>query len=404
MGTAGKGVFIAVLSVALAACAPDSERVAAPTDGEDWSGFGILENILRWTPEQQLRGYRNIDKIYPTRAMAASENPFPLPKRERDLSAVRYEVEGASFDLDGFLEHNHVVGLLIIEDGDIALERYTAGNTPQTRWYSFSVAKSVVSLLIGAAVRDGYIASLDAPVTDYLPILAASAYEGVTIRHAMQMASGVEWNEDYVDPASDVASTGGSALNRLRYLSAKPRVAAQGEVFNYNTGETNLLGAVLRAAIGNNLSTYLEHRIWRPFGMEHDANWLLLTEGGGEHGGCCLSATLRDYGRIGVFAMGGGALRDGSRVLPDDWMAESTAPSPANDGYGQLWWLRDNGAYSATGIYGQAIHIDPAEDLIIVTQSAWPRATGREFSHHRSAFFEAITEALSQAKAAHARS
>ena len=147
MGTVGKGVFIAVLSVALAACAPDSERVAAPTDGEDWSGFGILENILRWTPEQQLRGYRNIDKIYPTRARAASENPFPLPKRERDLSAVRYEVEGASFDLDGFLEHNHVVGLLIIEDGDIALERYTAGNTPQTRWYSFSVAKSVVSLL-----------------------------------------------------------------------------------------------------------------------------------------------------------------------------------------------------------------------------------------------------------------
>ena len=108
--------------------------------------------------------------------------------------------------MSGFLEHNHVTGLLVIKRGEVVVERYTQGNTPETKWYSFSVAKSVVSLLIGAALRDGYIQSLDAAVTDYLPILAGSAYEGVTIRHALQMASGVEWNEDYADPASDVAS------------------------------------------------------------------------------------------------------------------------------------------------------------------------------------------------------
>jgi len=210
----------------------------------------------------------------------------------------------------------------------------------------------------------------------------------------LQMASGVAWNEDYTDPNSDVASTGGSAADRLVYLSERPRLVPPGGAFNYNTGETNLLGAVLRAAIGTNLSAYLEEKIWQPFGMEHDANWLLLAPGGGEHGGCCLSATLRDYGRIGLFALRQGRLRDGTEVLADGWMAESITPSATNEGYGYLWWLRGEGVYSAAGIYGQAIHIDPAEDLIIVTHSYWPQATGREFSRHRNAFFAAVTEAL----------
>ncbi|HEX9698044.1 MAG TPA: serine hydrolase [Acidobacteriota bacterium] len=394
MKTRGLVARVAVASVFLAACAPPPAPAPAPAViAEDWSGFGDLENVLNWTPEQQLRGYRNIDKIFPTRPVRAGDDPYPLPRGAAELADVSYEIDGRVFDVDGFIEHSHLVGLLVIDGGEIVLERYARGNGPETRWYSFSVAKSVVSMLIGAAVRDGYIESLDTPVTAYLPLLAGSAYDGVTIRHALQMASGVEWDEDYADPASDVVSTGGSALDRLRYLRAKPRVAPPGEVFNYNTGETNLLGAVLRAAIGNNLSTYLENEIWRPFGMEHDANWLLLSAGGGEHGGCCISATLRDYGRIGLFAMREGRLRDGKPVLPEGWMAQSTSPSPANERYGYLWWLRGDRVYSAIGIYGQAIHIDPAAELIIVTHGAWPQATGREFSHHRTAFFEAVTAA-----------
>lgn len=367
---------------------------ASPAVEQDWSGFGDLENVLNWTPEQQLRGYRNMDKIYPTRPVRAGAAPYPLSLRAVDFSALRYEVDGAELGVEDFMRHNNVVGLLVMRGDDILLERYAQGNTEETRWYSFSVAKSVVSMLIGAAIQDGYIESLDTPVTAYLPLLRGSAYDGVTIRHALLMASGVEWNEDYADPASDVASTGGSALDRLRYLGSKPRVAAPGEVFNYNTGETNLLGAVLRAAVGNNLSTYLETKIWQPFGMEHDANWLLLADGGGEHGGCCLSATLRDYGRIGLFALRAGRLRDGTRVLPEGWMEASTTPSPANERYGYLWWLRGDGVFAAFGIYGQAIHIDTTRDLIIVTHSAWPHATDREFSRHRSAFFEAVTKHL----------
>jgi len=395
-----RAVAVAFFVIVASGCSEPREfgasaRLTSSAEAEDWSGFGILENVLNWTPEQQLRGYRNIDKIYPTRPITASDDPYPLPNGWIELADLRYEVSGATFNVERFFEHNRLVGLLVIKQGKVVVERYALGNTPETRWYSFSVAKSVVSMLIGAAVRDGYISSLDASVTDYLPVLAGSAYEDVSIRDAMQMASGVAWNENYTDPQSDIASTGGSVLDRLRYLRNKSRVAPPGDIFNYNTAETNLLGAVLRAAIGNNLSAYLEHKIWRPFGMEHNANWLLLTPGGAEHAGCCLSATLRDYGRIGLFAMRNGQLRDGTPVLPGGWMEESTTPSRANQGYGYLWWLRGSGVYDAVGIYGQAIHIDLAEELVIVTHSAWPVPIGPVFSLHRSAFFEAVTSVLS---------
>jgi CubicO group peptidase (beta-lactamase class C family) len=239
------------------------------------------------------------------------------------------------------------------------LEPYANGNTRDTRWYSFSVAKSDVSMLVGAAVKDGFIPSIDLPVSSVLPVLLGSAYDDVTLRQAMAMSSGVAWNEDFAAPQSDIAKTGGAVLDRLRYLLRKPRVAPPGTRFNYNTDETNLVGAVLRAAIGNNLSTYLEDKIWRRFRMEHDANWLLLSESGAEHGGCCLSATPRDYGRVGLVALGSGWISDGSSILPDGWMEASTSPSPANKGYGLLWWLRPDRAFSAVGIYGQAIYINP---------------------------------------------
>jgi CubicO group peptidase (beta-lactamase class C family) len=381
--------------LAIAACRPALPSVSPAA--EDWTGFGDLENVLNWIPEQQLRGYRNIDRIYPTRPVSASTQPFPLPDEPADFSGLRYTVDAAAFDLDGFISHNQIVGLLAIRDGAVVLERYAQGNTRETPWYSFSVAKSVVSMLVGAAVHDGFLPSIDVPVVDFLPLLRGSAYEAVTLRQAMTMSSGVAWDEDYADPRSDIAQTGGSALSRLHYLLQKPRVAPPGSTFNYNTEETNLVGAVLRAAIGNNLATYLDDRIWGRFGMEHDANWLLLSESGAEHGGCCLSATLRDYGRLGLFALRNGRLADGTSVLPDGWMEGSTAASATNDRYGLLWWRRGEHAYAAVGIYGQAIYINPPCRLVVVTHSAWPRATDRErFAHREALFGEMATWAAAQ--------
>ena len=255
------------LAALVVLCACRQSQPVASKATEDWSGFGDLENVLNWTPEQQLRGFRNMDRIYPTRLVRASSRPFPLPDQAADFSGLRYTVDANAFDVNAFVSHNHIVGLLAIRDGNVVLERYAEGNARNTRWYSFSVAKSVVSMLVGAAVKDGFIPSIDVPVSNFLPLLRGSAYEQVTLRQAMTMSSGVAWNEDYADPQSDIARTSGSSLDRLRYLLRKPRVAPPGSTFNYNTEETNLVGAVMRAAIGNNLAmAYLDDKIWRRFG------------------------------------------------------------------------------------------------------------------------------------------
>jgi CubicO group peptidase (beta-lactamase class C family) len=388
---AGPGLVV----LALTACSLSPNPAIPDETALDAVHFGHPDSVLFWTPDQELAGFRNYDLIFPTRTIRASEHPFPLPERIRDLSGVLYEVDGATFDLAAFRAHNHIAGLLVIKDGGIAHEEYDLGNGPETKWVSYSVAKSVVSMLVGAALRDGYIASVDDSVTEYVPVLRGSSYAGVKLRDVLRMASGVRWNEDYTDPRADVSKEIPlTTLERLRYYAALPRVAPPGSRFNYSTGETNLVGAVLRGAIGNNLSTYLERKIWQPFGMESDANWMLVEPGGAEHGGCCLSATLRDYGRIGMFALRRGVLQSGEHVLPDDWMGASTTPSPANDGYGYLWWLRDGDVYSAQGIFGQAIIIDPDQQLIMVTHSVWPTPTDRDLSAHRDAFFAAVREAL----------
>ncbi len=393
----GLALAVAAMLPALVACAgpvEESEATAAEAADPDAENFGPADNVLFWTPEQQVAGYRNIDRISDARWIRASDDPYPLGSAPRDLSAVTWEVEGETFTVEDYIRDRRIAGLLVVRDNAVVFERYGLGNDENSRWISFSIAKSVVSMLYGAAIVDGYIASVDEPVTKYLPLLAGGGYDGVTIRHVLRMASGVAWNEDYADRESDVATMPGGLVEQARYMAGLERLHPAGEVFSYNTGETNMAGAVLRAAIGNNLSTYLEHRIWRPFGMEADANWVLHEPGGGELGGCCISATLRDYARIGIFAMNGGMLRDGTRVLPEGWMADSTSPSPGSDGYGYLWWLMGDGVFAGIGVFGQYLWMDPSSDIVIVTHSAWPDATNREYSRHRTAMVTALADAV----------
>lgn len=306
---------------------------------------------------------------------------------------LRYD--GGVMTVNEYFEKQSVAGLLVIKNGKIVYERYGLGNTESSVWGSYSVAKSVTSMLVGAAIRDGYIASVDEKVTDYLPRLKGSSYEQSTIRDILHMSSGVQWDEDYADPESDINSTGWwSTLGSYEYLANMPRDSSPGEVFNYNTAETNLVGTLLRSAIGNNLATYLTEKIWRPFGMESDANWLLTEPGGGEWGGCCISATLRDYGRLGLFAMNNGRLADGTEVLPSNWMDESTSPSKGNPGYGYLWWLHEDGNYSARGIFGQGIYISKQENVVIALHSARPVASNDSDKALQHALYFALADAL----------
>ncbi|MEX2467294.1 MAG: serine hydrolase domain-containing protein [Gemmatimonadota bacterium] len=395
----GFGALAWALLLIVASCAADGSsserREALPASTEEGLSFGHPDSVLLWTPEQQLAGFPNYDLLFDTRRIPASTRPSELPARPADFGDLAYDVGGRTYGLDDFLARNHVTGLIVVQDGEVLLERYVPPNAPSTRWVSYSVAKSVVSLLLGAAIQDGTIGSVDDRVTDYIPLLEGSAYDAVRIRNVLRMSSGVAWNEDYSDPDSDVSREidfGG--VERLHFLSEKPRVAAPGERFNYSTGEIYLAGAVVRGAVGNNLSSYLHQKIWEPFGMEADANWMLVEPGGPEYAGCCISATLRDYARLGLFVLADGVLDDGRRVLPEGWIAESTTPSPANDGYGYLWWLGDDGAFTARGIFGQMIHIDPARDLVIATHGAWPSPTGEEFSAHRDGFVGAVGRLL----------
>jgi len=362
---------------------------------DDPSYFGPSEEPLSWTPEQKVAGFRNADRLFPTRTIEAGGSPLELAETKVDLDDVILRVNEDTMTVDDYFKRQNVAGLLVIKDGQIVYERYGLGNTESSRWISFSVSKSVVSLLFGAAIQDGYIESVDEMVTDYLPRMTGSSYEQATIKNVLQMASGVEWNEDYADPESDVASVDWHTLMLLEQLSNKPRIAAPGEVFNYNTAETNLAGTLLRSAIGNNLSTYLSEKIWKPFGMEADASWNLTEAGGGEFGGCCISATLRDYGRLGMFALANGQLPDGTEVLPDGWMHESTTPSKGYDGYGYFWWLGNESTFAASGIFGQGIRIDRDHDVVIAIHSARDEASTKSDWAWQIALYNALTEAVS---------
>jgi CubicO group peptidase (beta-lactamase class C family) len=337
-----------------------------------------------------------MDRLVPVRWVRAGEYPLLLPEKPVDLGSVPIAEGRDGMTVGDYLEQKSVAGLLVIKHGNIVFERYRLGNNAQSRWLSYSVTKSVVSMLVGAAIEDGYIESVDEKVTDYLPRLKGSGYEDASIKNILQMASGVEWDETYADPEADINQVSWDTLELYDYLASKKGIDQPGQRFNYNTAETNLVGTLLRSAIGNNLSVYLEEKIWRPFGMESDASWNLTEEGGGEFGGCCINATLRDYGRLGLFALNNGRLLSGQRVLPKEWIRDSITPSAGNSEYGYLWWLGEEGVFAASGIFGQAILVYPAQNLVIAMHSARPDASKAEDWDLQAEMFRAIVRALEE--------
>ncbi|MGM9482399.1 serine hydrolase domain-containing protein [Roseateles sp. NT4] len=357
--------------------------------------------VLFWSFEQQKAGYPHMEDQFPTRLVKRGATVTPLPVADKPLE-LTFKVADQTWTVDDYMARNRAAGLLVLKDGRVVLERYGLGQTPQMRWTSFSVAKSFSSTLVGAAIREGRIKSLDDAITAYLPGLKGSAYEGVTIRQLLNMTSGVRWNEDYGDPNSDVArfanepSVNGSDPV-VTYMARLPREAAPGSKWVYKTGETNLVGSLVRAATGRTLSDYLSEKVWQPLGMEGDAYWM-LDRSGAEIAGCCLSVTLRDYGRFALFFMRGARLPDGRALVPDGWVEQATTTTreatevlQGRGGYGLQWWTTRGKAYRASGIFGQGLWIDPELNLVVVTQSAWPGATDAPSALVRQALIDAIT-------------
>ncbi|MDZ4762878.1 MAG: serine hydrolase [Alphaproteobacteria bacterium] len=375
--------------------------LTAPALAQKAVGKPPVSSILRWTPQQQLDRYKAIEDVYEVRTIAKGEAVSPLP-----MAATQIDPVIAGRSVERFMKDHKVTGLIAIKDGEIVLEKYGEGRKPEDRWTSFSVAKSMTATLIGAAIKDRWINGLGDPVTMYIPELKGSGYDGVNIRDLLTMSSGVKWNEDYTDPRSDVSRAGAGAYDGktnplVAYMAKLPSEAEPGSKFVYKTGETDLAGIVLsRALAGKSISQYASEKIWAPFGMERDAIWM-VDQAGHERGGCCMSMTLRDYGRIGLFMLGGGKIGD-RQVVPAGWTDEATtnrlSPEASARGasYGYFWWSREAPNYEAIGIFGQGIAVFPEDGLVIALNSAMPRASDRKQSEAKAALFAAIREAAAK--------
>jgi Asp-tRNA(Asn)/Glu-tRNA(Gln) amidotransferase A subunit family amidase/CubicO group peptidase (beta-lactamase class C family) len=336
-------------------------------------------------PDIQANTFRNIHRLFPTRRVAAGHQPYPLPVAAEQLGNFRFESRGKEYDLYDYLSLNRVGGLLVVKDGKIVFEQYLMGNGRKTKWMSMSVVKSMTATLVGMAIKDGYIKDIDDALTDYLPRFRGSAYDGVSVRNLLQMASGVDWNETYTDPASDrramleaqIAQQPDAILNLMAELD---RAAEPGTRWNYSTGETQVVGALVAAATGKNVADYLSEKVWQPFGMEDDASWWLASEDGLEIGGSGLSATLRDYARFGMFMLNEGRIY-GRETLPDGWISDAGTVKQVGDEtveYGYMWWPLDDGAYSAIGIFGQFVYVHPASRSVVAMWGAQPKPVGMD--------------------------
>ncbi|MCJ7814785.1 MAG: beta-lactamase family protein, partial [Xanthomonadales bacterium] len=277
-------------------------------------------------------------------------------------------------------------------------EKYLLGNDEHTRWMSMSVVKSMTATLIGAAIQDGHIASIDDPIVNYLPHFKGTAYDGVTVKHLLQMTSGVAWNETYTDPSSDrrrmlEAQIGQQPGAILDLMAELPRAAEPGTRWNYSTGETHVAGALVQAATGKPVADYLSEKIWSRVGMEADATWWLESPEGLEVGGSGLSATLRDYGRFGLFLLNGGVI-DGQQVLPEGWLTAASTPkivSGETVDYGYMLWPLHGKSFAAIGIFGQFVFVDPDTNLVVAMWSAQPKPVGRE-GPDEYAFLQALSD------------
>ena len=338
----------------------------------------LSKNTFGWNQEEKEFGFSHFDLVFKARDVPNGHKAHELPKGNPIAAFSKGGQKEKEFE--AFILEQKLAGLLILQDGKIRLERYALGFSEDMRWTSQSIAKSVTSTLIGAAIKDGYIKSIDDYVTKYLPDLKGSAYDKVTIRHLLTMTTGVRWNETYIDPNSDIVKFYTQPVDSgidetVSYMRRLPSEAEPGKKWVYKTGETHLLGVLVSAATGQTLSGYLSKKIWMPYGMEGKATWN-LGRTNQEFAGCCLQMKLRDFGRFGQFILDSARI-NGKSIVPDHWLQEATHTQISlwpGWGYGYQWWTLSDGTFRALGIHGQMIHIDPARHLVVVINSAWLEA------------------------------
>jgi CubicO group peptidase (beta-lactamase class C family) len=354
-----------------------------------------------------------MDKVsgLPTRVVARGGPVQPLPVAAQP-AAIKYRFRNIGYTLDEYLERQRVTGLLVIKNGEIVAERYRYGRTDAARFLSFSMAKSVTSLLVGIAVSKGVIASLDDPAEKYAAALAGSPYGATTVRQLLRMSSGLTFTERYdgnddVARLSRAAATGRPPVNDV-LRSVSQRHDPAGEKFTYASAETEVLGLVLAGASKRSVAELTSEWLWQPLGAEQDAFWG-LTHNGQERTSAMFNATLRDWGRLGWMMARNGRVGE-QQVMPLAYVLDATdaarqpaAFRPGNAtpyfGYGYQFWLfpfRER-SFAFQGVHGQAVFVQPASGIVMVQTAVFEAASGQQDPQptaERSAFWRGVLQSL----------
>ncbi len=376
--------LLAGSAAAMAACSPtyqgadiagDTAPLAAVEFKEPPAVDPSEQQVLFWDDATRSARFRDMENWFAGHEVPAASNVRALPQGEPLPTDLQAQIKKLMTD-------TNAAGVMVLQNGKVRFEEYRLGLGAEDRWTSFSVAKSFTSTLLAAAISDGFIGGLEDPVIQYIPELKGSSYDGVTVGQLVTMTSGVDWNEDYTDPQSDVAQLnkyvvefGPNAI--VEQMKQLGRANAPGEKFSYSTGETNLIGLLVENAIGLPMAEYAQTKIVEPAGFEGDMFWMTDPRGG-NIGGCCLSLRLADYARMGQFALEGGVGPSGEKIVPEGWFAEAGSPKVqfgGGFGYGYQWWTYPGANYGAQGIFGQAITVIPGTNTVIAVVSNWPTAT-----------------------------
>ncbi len=372
--------------------------MAAPDEDAYGASQGYPAGTLNnwYTQDHMVGAYSAMETLFPVRTVRAAQVARALPRSDA--------VPDWPF-IQPYLDSHPATGLLVLKDGKVLVERYQYGRQPEHRFTSFSMAKTVVAMAIGVAVSEGKIASVDDPVERYEPALADTAWKGVAIRHVLNMSSGVRFDETYDKPNTDIAALsrtwvrqGGGLLAALGRF--QDRDAAAGDRFKYISADTQVLAQVLTRAVGRPLADYVSDKLWQPLGAEADAVWITDPQGM-EAAYCCMSARLRDWGRLGLLLAERGQ-RDGQSVIPAEWVDAATTvrlrdghlqPWRATPyfGYGfQTWVFPDRLGFALLGVRGQSVFVHPRLKLVMVQTAVWPRSSDLALSRQRDALWRDI--------------
>lgn len=348
-----------------------------PTEQSQDNFFGTL-----FTGVEQYENFNRVSEFFPTSDLVASKQPYEFADGLITELPTTFEYDGKTVQTDDYLQGTDTSAVFVLKDGKVRFENYRLTGGREVQWLSMSVAKSFISALVGIAIEEGHIGSIEEPMTKYIPGLVGSAYDKVRIKDVLQMSSGARWNEDYSDPESDIARLGltlasGGSLNA--FSATLVRDTEPGTVSLYNSTDTQVLGQLIAEATGCSVTDYMQEKLWQPLGMESSAYWI-TDRVGMEMAFGGLNATARDYAKLGQLYLDGGRW-NGKQIVPENWVKASVVADAAHltvetlgygMGYGYQWWLmdRDEGEYSAVGVYNQFIYVNPKQGLVIVKLSA----------------------------------